>query len=83
MATIVLRKPTTFRFQPALLDTLKAQAKKYNRSLNNYVEDILLNAVCYEPNEETKSAIEEVKAGKDLKPVDMSSLDAFIKSCSE
>lgn len=36
-----------------------------------------------EPNEETKEAIAETRAGKNLKTVDMSSFDNFIKSCSE
>ena len=37
------RIPTSFRFQKTLLDELKANAKASNRSLNNYVESLLLN----------------------------------------
>lgn len=36
-----------------------------------------------EPNEETKDAIAEARADKNLKKVDMSSFENFIKSCSE
>ena len=36
-----------------------------------------------EPNEETKEAIAEARADKNLKKVDMSSFENFIKSCSE
>lgn len=35
------------------------------------------------PNEETKEAIAEARADKNLKKVDMSSFENFIKSCSE
>jgi hypothetical protein len=36
-----------------------------------------------EPNEETKEAIAEAHAGQNLKKVDMSSFENFIKSSSE
>lgn len=36
-----------------------------------------------EPNEETKEAIVEARADKNLKKVDMSSFENFIKSCRE
>ena len=47
------RKQTAFRPRTDLLDRLKVAAKKENRSLNNYVESVLLDAVYREPNEET------------------------------
>lgn len=47
------RKQTAFRLRTDLLDRLKVAAKKENRSLNNYVESVLLDAVYREPNEET------------------------------
>lgn len=43
MATTVARIPTSFRFQSTLLDELKAKAKESNRSLNNYVESLLIS----------------------------------------
>ena len=39
------------------------------RSLNNFVECLLMDAMYTEPNEETKAAIEEARAGKNLKKV--------------
>jgi antitoxin component of RelBE/YafQ-DinJ toxin-antitoxin module len=42
-----------------------------------------MDAMYTEPNEETKAAIEEARAGKNLKKVDTSSFENFIKSCSE
>ena len=42
-----------------------------------------MDAMYTEPNEETKAAIEEARAGENLKKVDTSSFENFIKSCSE
>ena len=74
------RKQTAFRLRTDLLDRLKVAARKENRSLNNFVESVLLDAVYREPNEETLAAMEEAKEGKNLTKVDTSSFDAFLKS---
>ena len=42
MKSSTLRVPASFRFQASLLDELKAKAKASNRSLNNYVECLLM-----------------------------------------
>lgn len=44
MATTA-RIPASFRFQSTLLDELKAKAKASNRSLNNYVESLLISVL--------------------------------------
>ena len=44
--------------------TLKRNAERENRTLNNYVESVLLGIVFDEPNEVTKAAIQEAKSGK-------------------
>ena len=81
MDTMALdRKQTAFRLRKDLLERLKIEARKENRSLNNYVESVLLDAVYREPNEETLAAMEEAKEGKDLTKVDTSSLESFLKS---
>lgn len=81
METITLdRKQTAFRLRVDLLDRLKVAARKENRSLNNYVESVLLDAVYREPNEETLAAMKEAKEGKNLTTVDTSSFEAFLKS---
>ena len=74
------RKQTAFRLRKDLLERLKIEARKENRSLNNYVESVLLDAVYREPNEETLAAMEEARDGKDLTKVDTSSLESFLKS---
>ncbi len=43
MATTSSRIPASFRFQSGLLEELKARAQANNRSLNNYVESLLIN----------------------------------------
>ena len=48
---------TAFRFNPDLIERLKARAKRENRSLNNYVEKVLMDIVYDEPNEETIAAM--------------------------
>ena len=77
------KKLVMFRLNSDLLDTLKSAAKCEHRSLNNFVECILRNVMYSEPNEETKAAIEEARAGKNLKKVDMSSFENFMKSLDE
>ncbi|WP_289004534.1 toxin-antitoxin system HicB family antitoxin [uncultured Parabacteroides sp.] len=83
METAIDRKQTAFRLSTDLLERLKKAAKKQNRSLNNFVESALMDIVYNEPNEETKAAIEEVRAGKFAGTIDTSSMDAFLKSCGE
>jgi hypothetical protein len=43
MKSSTIRVPASFRFQASLLDELKAKAKASNRSLNNYVESLLMD----------------------------------------
>lgn len=64
MTTAAIRKPVSFRLKADLIEELKIKAARTNRSLNNYVESVLLDDVYDEPNEVTKAAIEEVMSGK-------------------
>mgnify|MGYP002523255020 CR=1 FL=1 len=63
METIV-RKNTSFRLRTDLLERLKQNAAKVNRTLNNYVESVLLDVVYDEPNDVTKAAIVEAMSGR-------------------
>lgn len=76
----VLRKPTMFRLKTDLIDRLKIAAKRENRSLNNYVESVLMDIVYHEPNAETRHAIEEAKRGEYAGEIDLSSLENMVKS---
>ena len=75
-----VKKPTAFRLNERLINRLKQDAKKANRSLNNYVECILMDSIGDEPNKETLEAIKEAQAGKYAGEIDTSSVDAFWKS---
>ena len=46
------------------MEGLKRNAARENRTLNNYVESVLLGVVYEEPNEVTKAAIKEAMSGK-------------------
>ena len=78
-----VKKQTAFRFDSELLDLLKSAAKREHRSLHNYVECLLREAMYREPNEETKMAIEEARSGKYAGTIDMSSFDSFVKSVND
>ena len=45
MEAAIDRKQTAFRLSTDLLDRLRLAAKKQNRSLNNFVESILMDVV--------------------------------------
>ena len=89
METTVSRKPASFRFRTDLLDILKVRAAQCNRSLNNYVESLLLSAIHTEEGKEvTLSAIAEAKeqaeaikqGRKTVTTVDTSSVEAMLTS---
>lgn len=74
------KKAHLFRLPVSLLDKLKELAHQDRRSLNNYVEGLLLDAVYHEPNEITRQAFEDAKAGRTEGPIDTSSVDTMLKS---
>lgn len=80
MYTSLEKKAHVFRLPVYLLDKLKELAQKDRRSLNNYVECLLLDAVYHEPNEETIASLNDAKAGKLEGPIDTSSVEAMLKS---
>ena len=81
MNTIAVdRKQTAFRLRTDLLDRLKVAAKKENRSLNNYVEGVLLDAVYREPNEETLTAMKEAKENGNLEILDLDNFEKYVDS---
>lgn len=77
-----LKKNQSFRLSVDLIDRLKQLAKKQNRSLNNYVETILLDVTRPAPNATTLAAMKEVESGslRNEAPLDLSSVDALEKS---
>ena len=80
MEHTVTRQAVSFRLNAELLDVLKRRAKEANRSLNNYVESVLLDAMYFEPNEETIAAIKEAKSEKELETLDLNDFENYIQS---
>ena len=74
------RKQTAFRLRKDLMDKLKKDAAKQNRSVNNYVETLLLDAVYREPNEDTLEAMREVESGIELETLDMENFRKYVAS---
>jgi hypothetical protein len=81
--TLVNRKQTAFRFREDLLNLLRVEAKRENRSLNNYVESALMDIFYRKPNKETLEAMKEAREGKFAGTIDTTNMEAFIKSCEE
>ncbi len=78
MISSTTKVQTAFRFDKDLIRRLKIKAKKENRSLNNYVETVLMDIVYDEPNIETVAAIDEVRSGKQLEKLDVDNLEGFV-----
>lgn len=82
MDIVLPKKNQSFRLPVELLDKLKLLAKRQNRSLNNYVETILLEATSHVPNTTTISAMKEAESGtlRSVPALDLSSVEAMEKS---
>lgn len=65
-----VRVQASFRLKADLMERLKMGAKASNRSLNNFVENVLLDAMYHEPNETTKAAMAEAMNSKKKKAYD-------------
>lgn len=79
---IALKKNQSFRLPVELIERLKQLAKRQNRSLNNYVETLLLDAAYHEPNATTIAAMKEAESGilRNAPALDMASIEAMEKS---
>ena len=76
----VIRKQASFRLREDLLELLKSKAQKANRSLNNFVESTLMEALCETPNKETLQAMKEAKEDKNLDTLDLSNFKSYVES---
>lgn len=74
------KKQTAFRFSSELIDALKVRARRENRSLNNYVEKVLMDVVFNDPNDVTVSAMKDAKESKSLDTLDLSKFKEFVAS---
>ncbi len=76
----VTRKQTSFRLSENLLERLRIEAKKQNRSLNNLVESVLLAFVSEKPNKTTLAAMKEAETSDNLETLDLSNFCNFVDS---
>ena len=80
METTIERTQTAFRLSNELLKRLKTEARKQNRSLNNFVESVLMDAVYRTPNAKTLTAVKEARENKNLETINLDNLEGFIES---
>ena len=73
------KKQTAFRLNGDLLERLKAKARRENRSLNNYVERVLMSVAYDEPDEITIAAMKDAMTGKG-EELDLARWDEFMAS---
>lgn len=76
----VTRKQTSFRLSENLLERLRIEAKKQNRSLNNLVESVLLSFVSGKPNKATIAAMREAETSDNLETLALSNFENFVDS---
>ena len=80
MGTIVERKQTSFRLRTDLLKRMEKEASKENRSLNDFVEGILMDSLYFQPNETTLAAMREAESGVELEELDVDNFIEYVKS---
>ncbi|MDE6402742.1 MAG: toxin-antitoxin system protein [Muribaculaceae bacterium] len=79
---LAVKKNQSFRLPLDLINRLKEMAKGQNRSLNNFVETLLLDAAYHEPNAVTRAAMREAESGvlRDAPAIDLTSIQSMEKS---
>ncbi len=77
---ITERKQTAFRLNSDLLNKLKEAAERDNRSLNNYVESVLMDAIYNNPNKLTLAAMKDARENRNLETLDAKNLETIIAS---
>ncbi len=75
-----VKKATAFRLNADLVTRLKVLAKKDNRSLNNYVENVLMSVAYNEPNETTQAALKDAAENKNLDEFDFEAFKKYVAS---
>ena len=74
------RARVSFRLQPLLMERLRAEAKRNNVSMNNYVEEVLTSMLYATPNATTLAAMQETLSGKYAGEIDTTTRESFISS---
>ena len=74
----IVRRQTSFRLSEELLERLKIEANKVNRSLNSFVENALMELVYKRPNQATMDAIKEAQSGEELETLDLENFKEYV-----
>ena len=80
MDIVIDRKQTAFRLSTDLLAKLKEAATRENRSLNNYVESVLMDVVYNNPNKLTIKAMKEARENRELETLKAEDIEALVNS---
>ena len=80
MNTRTIRKQTSFRLNSELIDNLRKEAKRHNRSLNNYVESILMALMAEKPNDIALAAMKEAETSDKLETLNLENFKSFVDS---
>jgi hypothetical protein len=76
------KKPMAFRFREDVISIIRDEAKKENRSMNNFLENLIVqhfNMNQKKPNATTIAAMEEAKSD-DLETLDLDNFQEWAKS---
>ena len=80
MKTTTVRKQTSFRLNSELIESLRKEAKRHNRSLNNLVESILMAFMAEKPNKKTMAAMKDAENDDNLETLDLDNFRRFVDS---
>jgi len=74
------RRLTAFRLSENLISRLRIAARKEHRSLNDYVETVLVDALYRTPNKITLEAMKEAEDVKYLETLDLDNFENYVAS---
>lgn len=74
----IVRRQTSFRLSEDLLERLRTEAEKVNRSLNSFVENALMELVYKCPNQTTVDAIKEAQSDEELETLDLENFKEYV-----
>jgi hypothetical protein len=77
------KSTVAFRFRNDLVAVMKDKAKKENRSLNNFLENLLIKYFNVDekiPNATTIAAMQECEERDDLEELDLDNFQEYVKS---
>lgn len=83
MDIAIERKQTAFRLSCNLIEKLKEAARRENRSLNNYVESVLMDVAYNNPNKLTINAMREAREERELETLSSDKLESRLGTHSQ